>query len=230
MKSLQEYINEGFKLGKNKVKKEEDFVNLGLPSKTLWCKYNVGATCGSTAKSWYGDYFMWGDTEPATNRECSWHNYKYCDNDGEFLTKYCHKNKINQWNGIGNPDNKLVLDIEDDMANANMGGDWKMPTKEQFKELLDNTTNEWIIDYNEISGLNGRLFRSKTNDNTLFIPGTGYRHGNSVNYEGSFISIWSSTLAIYDPKHAYYFYSLDDFMSNDDNYRYQGFSVRGVMN
>ena len=234
MKDLRTYIkkqiNEGFKLGKNKVKKEEDdFVDLDLPSGTLWATSNVGAKCENDAKSWYGDYFMWGDPEPATNRECSWRNYKYCNNDGESLTKYCHKNKPDYWGNKGRPDNKLVLDEEDDMVNVNMGEDWKLPTKEQLQELIDNTTYEWVKDYNKISGLNGILFTSKKNDNILFIPAAGYRSVNSVDYAKSNIYIWASTLDDEFPDSAFYLYATNYFVDVSYYGRPRGFSIRGVM-
>ena len=233
MKDLRSYILEGFKLGKNKVKKEEnDFVYLDLPSKTLWAKYNVGAKPGSTTESWYGDYFMWGDPEPADNKICDWNNYKYTNGSPGHLIKYC--TNIAYWDGKGKPDNKLTLDEEDDMANANMGGDWKMPTKEQLQELIDNTTSEWVKNYKGISGLNGILFTSKTNDNTLFIPAAGLRNNSTILRAGQNVKIWSSTLrsstyASYSDSSAYYLDSSSNDTDFYSNYRCLGFSVRGVM-
>ena len=228
MKDLKTYVLEGFRLGKNKVDiKDYDFVDLGLHSKTLWCKHNVGATCEDDAKSWYGDYFMWGDIEPATNKRCVWPNYKYIN---DKLTKYCPFDEPAFWDGKGKPDNKLVLNKEDDMAAANMKGDWKMPTKEQLQELLDNTTNEWVKDYNDIHELNGRVFTSKTNGNTLFIPAAGRRYDNSVQYGGSRVHIWTSTLSTENPTWASYLYSLSYSTSTDDYVRYLGYSVRAVTN
>ena len=230
MRDLRTYILEGFKLGKNKVKKEEDdFVDLDLPSKTLWCKYNVGATCKSNPKSWYGDYFMWGDPESANSKTYDWDNYKYTNGAHDKITKYCPSNKINNWDATGNPDNKLVLDLEDDIANDNMGGNWKMPTKGQLQELINNTTNEWVKDYNEISGLNGRLFKSKTNDNTLFIPAAGYRAKDLLYYDNSNVSIWSSTLHAKYPNDAYYLNS-SSVMYVSSQYRCCACPVRAVIN
>ena len=229
MRDLRTYVLEGFKLGKNKVKKEEDFVDLGLPSRTLWCKYNVGATCASTAKSWYGDYFMWGDTEPATDKKCNWENYKYANGAYNKLTKYCPVYKINYWGGKGKPDNKLVLDEEDDMARANMGDDWKMPTREQLQELIKNTTSKSVKKYNNIRGLNGLVLTSKINNNTLFIPATGYRDGSSLFYVGSRIDIWTSSLTEDAPYNACNMYSDNRYIHTYDFNRHYGFSVRGVM-
>ena len=237
MKNLKEYlfkdqINEGFKLGKNKVKKEDDyFVDLDLPSGALWCKYNVGATCESDAKSWYGNYFTWGDIEPANNKMCNWENYKYVNGSKKTLTKYCPDDKIDYWCDKGNPDNKLVLDKEDDMVNANMGYDWKMPTNEQLQELIDNTTSEWVKNYNDIQGLNGRLFISNTNDNELFMPAAGYQRGSVVYDVGSDIYVWSSMLYVDNPSYAYIL-SADMYRTYGYSYdfRYHGFSIRGIIN
>ena len=230
MIDLKTYLTEGFRLGKNKIDREDyDFVDLDLPSGTLWATSNVGATCGSTVKSWYGDYFVWGDIEPATNKRCDWNSYKYCNSSFYKLTKYCPKNITKYWGGTGKPDNKLTLDEEDDMANANMGGDWKIPTKEQLQELLDNTTSKWVRKYNDIQKLNGRLFTSKTNGNTLFIPAAGFRD-NSVHLNGSYVAIWSSLLETTDPTAAYSIGSSSSDLSIRHPYRHYGISVRAVMN
>ena len=230
MRDIVTYINEGFKLGKNKVKKEKDFVDLGLPSRTLWATSNVGALCGSTAESWYGDYFMWGDPESVTNKMCNWENYKWCTGDGNKLIKYCTSNKTNYWDGNGNPDNKLVLDEEDDMATFNIDYNWKMPTKIQIDELIDRTTNKWVTDYQDISGLNGILFTSKSNDNILFIPAAGFKIYTSFKFIGAQVRIWSSSLCVHTTTDANYLYCSSSLASVSNCYRYFGFSIRGVMN
>ena len=230
MRDLRTYINESFKLGKNKVKTEEDdFVDLGLPSGTLWCKHNVGATCGSDAKSWYGDYFMWGDIEPATNKRCNWTNYKYAVNNYNELNKYCPDDKTDYWDGKGNPDNKLTLDIEDDIARANIGRYCNMPTKDDIQELIDNTTNKWVKDYNNIQGLNGILFTSNKNSNTLFIPAAGHRIGDSIDSIGFEIGVWSSILCADDPEFAF-IYCSTYFTRTKFGKRNFGYSVRAVIN
>ena len=62
---------------------EHDYVDLGLPSGTLWATRNVGAS----APEEYGDYFAWGETEP---KNCyDWSTYKWCNGSMTKLTKYC---------------------------------------------------------------------------------------------------------------------------------------------
>jgi hypothetical protein len=51
----------------------DSFVNLGLPSKTLWCKYNLGANIETE----YGDYYAWG--ELITKDKFTEKNYTYKD-------------------------------------------------------------------------------------------------------------------------------------------------------
>ena len=208
--------------------KDMPYVDLGLPSGALWAECNVGATCESDPESWYGDYFMWGETTPA--KEYDWSNYKYCNGAYNKLTKYCNKNKNDYWGGIGTPDNKLKLELEDDAANANLGAEWYMPSKEQFKELLSHTTNSWVTDYDKIKGLNGILFTSKTNDNTLFFPAAGLCSSSYVNNIGSNVYVWSSSLFSGDPSSAIYFYANYAYADLSLSTRYYGCPVRGVLN
>lgn len=122
----------------------EPYVDLGLPSGTLWASCNVGAE-----KPWeYGKYFQWGDTVGYyDNEEHNFTNgYKYLDSAGN-LTKY------NTSMGYGTVDNRTTLLNSGDAAYANMGAEWKMPTITQLQELFTNTNQEWIISY-QGSGIN----------------------------------------------------------------------------
>ena len=120
-----------------------------------------------------------------------------------------------------------TLDLEDDAANANMGGDWHMPTDNQIQELIDNTTSAWTTQ----DGVNGRLFTSKTDTSkSIFIPAAGFAWDGSVYSRGYDGSVWSSMLSTYDVGYGQnlYFSSGDVGLSND-GYRSNGFSVRGVL-
>ena len=181
-----------------------------------WAKCNVGAE----KETDFGYYFQWGDIVDKSNADCSWATYKHCNGSGTTLTKYCT-------NGEGGPygkvDNKTVLDPEDDAARVNMGGDWRMPTSDELRELLDNTTQSWAT----INGVNGRKFISKTDETKyIFIPNSGYRSGSSFFQQGSHINLWSSSLHIYFPNFAVRYESYDNIVST--NQRYVGFPVRGV--
>ena len=200
--------------------KQYEYVDLGLPSGLKWAKCNVGAT----SETDYGDYFQWGSTRPNTADECTRESYKFYNSAKYSLTKYC----VTSLYGLfGIVDNKTTLDLEDDAARANMGGDWRMPTEAEFQELLDNTDNEWIEDFNG-SGVNGRKFTSKINGNSIFIPAAGICRDGSLDYVGSSGGIWSSSLKDDYPNLAWYLY----FNSGDcyiyGSRRCIGRSVRGV--
>lgn len=132
----------------------EGFVDFSLPSGTLWSTKNIGATNGNTAESWYGGYYAWGELQ--TKEIYNWSTYKYA-NGNERLIKYCPINETNFWGGEGLPDNKIVLDVEDDIA-THINSSWKMPTKEDFEELITYTSKSFETNYNGIVGLNGILF------------------------------------------------------------------------
>ena len=138
-----------------------EMIDLGLSVK--WAKANIGATCGDTAESWYGGYYAWGETE--TKSDYSWGTYKhangtYSSSNKKVFTKYIPIGKPEYWNGEGDPDNKTILDAVDDIATLEFGSNYRMPTKEEIKELIA-LPNQWVTDYNGISGLNGRVFTGK---------------------------------------------------------------------
>ena len=132
------------------------YVDLGLPSGTLWSTCNVGANSPEE----YGDYFAWGETEPKSVYE--WSNYKYCNGDQYQLTKYCNNSL---WGYNGFTDTLTILQSIDDAATANWGDEWCMPTREQWKELYDNTSSIWTT----LNDIDGRLFIA-SNGNSLFFP------------------------------------------------------------
>ena len=196
------------------------YVDLGLPSGLKWAKCNVGAK----KETDYGYYFQWGDIEDKSNADCSWESYKYCNGSFDTLTKY------NIFPLFGEkPDDKTKLDSEDDTARVHMGGDWRMPTQTEIQELLENTENEWIFDYNG-TGVSGRKFTSKTDTSKyIFFPAAGGCDQRSVYDVGSYGYVWSSSLNISNPYSAWYlvFNSVNCDMGRFGN-RYIGRSVRGV--
>ena len=200
--------------------KEYEYVDLGLPSGLKWAKCNVGAKTETD----YGDYFQWGEIEPHdADTPYVWANYKYCNGTGGTMTKYCTVSLL------GTVDNKRTLGPEDDAARANMGGDWRMPTQDELQELVDNTTNEWITDYNG-TGVNGRKFTSKTNGNSIFIPASGFRAGSLFNSQGNSGYVWSSSLNSIYPNYAWNLYfDSGGFVADSDDIRRYGVVVRGVM-
>ena len=210
---------------KSKFKNKETsngqlYVDLGLPSGLKWAKCNVGAE----KETDYGYYFQWGDIEDKSNADCSWESYKYCNGSFDTLTKY------NIFPLFGEkPDDKTKLDSEDDTATQIMGGDWRMPTQTEIQELLENTENEWVEDYNGTE-INGMKFTSKIDKSKyIFIPAAGICRDGSLDYVGSSGGVWSSSLKDDYPNLAWYLY----FNSGDcyiyGSRRCIGQSVRGVM-
>ena len=129
-----------------------DFIDLGLPSKTLWYK---GVLDG---------FYAWGEIKP--KNVYAWRNYKYAKRDNENLTKYCN-DKVDGYKGF--IDNKETLDLCDDIAYLKTHYS-KIPSSKDFEELLDNCNYEWINTCNTI----GIIFRSKKNGNELFFPASGF--------------------------------------------------------
>ncbi len=192
-----------------------NYVDLGLPSGILWATCNVGADSPED----YGDYFAWGEAQPKDTYDRS--TYQYCMGSPSTLTKYCN-DPSRGYNGF--TDNLTTLLPEDDAATANWGSDWRMPTREEWEELYQNTTLTWTTQ----NGVNGFLFTA-TNGNSLFLPAAGCRCSGSLNNAGSDGCYWSSSLYTFNPSNAWYsyFYSGSYFMGSSCR-RYDGQSVRAV--
>ena len=190
---------------------EPEYVDLGLPSGTLWATRNVGATNPED----YGDYFAWGETEPKDVYD--WSTYEWCNGTDRTLTKYCAKSYY------GTVDDKTELDPEDDAAYVNMGPSWRMPTKEQQDELNNSCTRAWTTR----NGVKGTLFTGP-NGNSLFLPATGYRGESSLYQEGKCVNYWSRTLYSNSPNYAYYLYYNMGSCYTSYRSRGNGCSVRAV--
>jgi len=189
------------------------WVDLGLPSGTLWATCNIGANVPEE----YGYYFAWGEIQQKDTY--SWDSYKYCYNGNEYmLTKYCN-NASHGYNNFF--DDLIILEPSDDAAEVIWGAEWRMPTKEEWLELCRNTTNHSTTQH----GIKGNLFTA-TNGNSLFLPSAGSRP-DGIYYEvcGSY---WSSSLGTDLPCYAYSFCISWDECFVRPSYRFYGFSVRAV--
>ena len=200
-----------------------DWVDLGLPSGTLWATCNVGAN----APEEYGDYFAWGETVPKDYYDMTtykwWHD-GYYDAEGHWhdggYTKYCTDGYYG-YNGF--VDNKTELDPSDDAACAHYPGG-RMPSLEQIQELRDNCTWQWT----QRNRVNGQL-GTGPNGNTIFLPAAGDRLYESLNFVGSNGHYWSRTLGSSSPygAHTLYFHSGGVYW-NYHGSRDLGFTVRAV--
>ena len=147
-----------------------EFVDLGLPSGTLWATCNVGATSPEQA----GLYFAFGETTGFTAEQVESGERAF---DDESYTA---------------PSASGNLTLEQDAVRVNLGGEWRMPTKAECQELIDNTTQTWTNDYNG-TGVKGKVFTSKVNGNSVFLPAAGRCRNSSVSHVGSRGYYWSAS-------------------------------------
>ena len=197
----------------------KDYVDLGLTSGTLWATCNVGAT----SETQDGHYFMWGSTTPNTYTTCNWANAPFNNGSSSYNSTYFNSVKDSVCpNG--------VLAKEYDAASQIMGGNWRMPTNTLIEELVVETTNKWIENFNG-SGVNGWKFIStKDTSKYIFIPASG-RHASS-SFDGQLYLgyIWSSSLYTSNPYYAWLLYFRSDYTQANYNFdRCNGQSVRGVL-
>ena len=192
-----------------------EYVDLGLPSGTLWATCNVGASRPED----YGNYYAWGET--STKSTYDWNTYRYANGDFDKLTKYCNKSNYGD-NGF--TDNLTELQSGDDPAAANWGNGWQTPSMDQCVELLNYTDFEWTTQ----NGVNGWQFTSRMNGQTLFLPAAG--RCDSAFYDvGSSGWYWSRSLLTDTPDGAWYFvFDSDDWFVGNDRTRINNFSVRPV--
>ena len=159
---------------------EYGYVDLGLPSGTLWATCNVG----STTPEGYGDYFAWGETSP--KETYNWGTYRYCNGSSSTLTKYCDNA---DYGNNGFTDTLTVLEATDDAATANWGEGWRMPTQDELDEL----NNYCYVIWTNINGVKGRLFIGP-NGNSIFLPAAGSNYADAPNGSGTNGHYWSSSL------------------------------------
>lgn len=187
-------------------------VDLGLSVK--WATCNVGAASPSD----YGDYFAWGETEPKD--DYSWETYKWCRGTSDSMTKYCTDGKL------GTVDNNTVLDLKDDVAHVKWRGKWRMPTREEFKELWKKCVWRWTT----LNGVYGELITGPSG-NSIFLPAAGYRAEGIVHNCNSYGGCWSTALVEYDCTGAYGIaFDDENFFTSDDVHESRdcGISVRPV--
>ena len=145
---------------------DHQYVNLGLPSGTLWADCNVGASSPEE----YGNYYAWGET--STKSTYSWSNYLYasgssstCQNLGTHIAGTSY-----------------------DAATKNWGSNWVMPTIDQANELLKKCT----VSLATVNGVAGLRFKGP-NGNSIFIPMAGYKYDSNYSAKGTQCYIWTDT-------------------------------------
>lgn len=157
-------INYGNTAFDHNVTYESFAVDLGLSVK--WARCNIGATILEE----YGDYYAWGETNTKSSYTRSTYKFGNGTEDDLYPTKY---NK---------DDKKMILDPVDDIATIILGENWRMPTDEEWTELVTECTWTWTDNYNE-TGIKGAIV-SATNGNSIFLPAAGYRYDTSPYLDG----------------------------------------------
>ena len=149
---------------------KHQYVDLGLSVK--WATCNIGADKPEE----HGEYFSWGETE--NKRINNWETYRFTEGDKNEISKYC-SNPQYGWHKLA--DSLSALEPDDDVAHKKWGGNWRIPTKAEIKELIENCTWTWTTRNN----INGYLVTGKKpgyTDRSIFIPVTGaYNDGKIFN-------------------------------------------------
>ncbi|MCR4664309.1 MAG: leucine-rich repeat protein [Paludibacteraceae bacterium] len=187
-----------------------------------WATMNIGASSPEDV----GDYFMWGGTT-ANPSSCSWSScpYKGSNQNSSPYTKY----------GVAG-DGNLELDKEDDAAAQVWGCGWRIPTREEYEDLLANCT----VTYS--SAKKGYTFTSKEDPSlSIFMPTAGYKKDNTVWYDdGSKYARYLTATSTASPStidrdcYILYWYVKNIYTEehkpevNTQSIRYWGMSVRAV--
>lgn len=195
-----------------------EYVDLGLS--VNWATCNVGANKPEE----YGDYYAWGETE--TKSSYTYDNYRFIYSGNSYtsfmVSKYC----FDASKGV--VDNKTTLDPDDDVAHVRWGGNWRMPTKAEFEELINNCSWNWCT----LNGVDGYRVYSNVvgyTDKSIFIPAVGYFKKDELVKSG-LGCYWSGSLYSSDSRHGNFLMIKSNSYSMEyyDYCRYIGLSVRPV--
>ena len=177
------------------------FINLGLPSGTLWACCNVGADKPTD----YGGYYAWGETKEKDYY--LWDTYTLCGGD-EFSCQ-----------NLGDD----IAASEYDVAHVTWGEPWRMPSGGQVKELMDYCDYEWTT----INGVEGMQFTAE-NGGVIFLPAAGFFRKSDVSADGNGGYYWASSLGIMGLDYASCLYFSKDMPYWSEETRDCGRSVRPV--
>ena len=173
-----------------------EYVDLGLPSGTLWATCNIGATTPEE----HGDHFNWGETSPTTqmNDVCVTYDLS-----------------IDELKSRGIIDNNGRLTAEYDAATVTWGSDWRMPTRSEMQELLDNCTCQYTSTPPYLFQIVGPNGNSITMPNTHIAGGGGH--------------YWSSDVSDYDSQ-AYELFFTGSYQYTESCDRAMENTIRPVRN
>ena len=199
-----------------------NYIDLGLPSGTLWATCNVGANSPEES----GNFYAWGETSPKDWYDDS--TYLHCNGSYQALTKYCGNS---DYGNNGYTDNLNILLPEDDAATVTLGAGWRTPSREEWIELLNNTTSIWTTQ----NGVRGRRFTA-ANGNSIFLPAVGH-YSQNLHFDDGSISYtagqyWANSKKPDGSSPINVFHLLFDSSNNGycyiSQYCYQGLPIRAV--
>ena len=189
------------------------FVDLELPSGTLWAETNVGAKKATDR----GDFYAWGETTPKV--DYSWDTYLW-GHDFDNVTKYNAQDK------------QTALSDKDDVASSQWGAPCRIPTFKEFKELADTANCSWAWTETVVAKgdtVKGYSIKSKRNGNQIFLPAAGAHNGKEYYSYGENGVYWTSSLDNGKSGNAntlYFYFANFSFYRND---RSIGCSIRPVV-
>lgn len=210
------------------------YMDLGLS--VMWATCNVGAQ----SPEYHGDYFAWGETQRYKTNFTK-KSYKWFPNSDDY---YPYPTKYTYGDNKDEADYRTVLELSDDAANMNWGGNWRMPTPEEIEELINNCTWTWgsqkaVYDTKEgkqVFSSYGYKVKSKINGKSIFIPASGYSVDGDVHGKREDVIIWSCAKPCEygrytneDQHYAYSLSSLVDSIRLAGATRYCGIAVRPVL-
>lgn len=210
-----------------------EWVDLGLSVK--WATCNLGATNSED----YGSCFAWSEVSQKDNYD--WSSLKYYKgNDTLDVERFSNKNEVHddirikfiivhkfskyKLYSYSLGVDKAILDMSDDAANVNWGGKWRMPTEEEFNELIDKCVWTWTTR----NGKYGYEVRSKVNENSIFLPAAGYNINDELSGADTFGKYWSSSLKTENEECAHNLSFMSDSFEIETSWRCNGFSIRPV--
>lgn len=185
-----------------------EYIDLGLSVK--WATCNIGADSPEE----YGNYYAWGERSISDGDAFS---YKWFETSGEisYYTKY--------WSHGKDADYKYQLDLSDDVAYTKWGTSWRMPTREEVNELI----NECRWYKSSQSGVNGYKVVGP-NGNNIFLPAGGKLSGGNKSLVGEYAYYWSSSLYIDNSMRAYIVHTDKKEVTCGNAERYVALPVRPV--
>lgn len=153
-----------------------EYVDLGLPSGTLWATYNVGATTPYE----YGDYFAWGEVEPRDY--FTWENYAF------YIEPVCDPDNGSWYSLVDIGDD--ICGTEYDAARHIWGNGWRLPNETERYELRMLCWHKWT----EENGVKGTRVYGP-NEHSIFLPAGGFPFYNIPSYIGVQGYFWTGVSA-----------------------------------